>query len=70
MGEILNVDSALKESTSLWWIKTNLPWIDSTTSDLGTPRMVRVKVHIEKDIFQVRRTSGADLRSLAVRINR
>jgi len=53
MGEILNVDSALKKSTSLWWIKTNLPWIDSTTSDLGTPRMVPVKAHIEKKSFRL-----------------
>ena len=54
MGEILSVDSTLDESSNLWWIKIGLPWIEPTTSDLSTLRMVPVRAHTEKDTFQVR----------------
>jgi len=32
--ETLSVDSNLNESTSMWWIKIDLPWIEPTTTDL------------------------------------
>ena len=40
----------------LWWIKTGLPWIELTTSDLGDPRYVSEHAHRRKDTFQVRST--------------
>jgi len=52
-GEILSVDSDLNKNTSLKQIKTGLPWIEPTTSNLGDPWTVPVRAHKRKDIFKL-----------------
>jgi len=51
--KILGVDSDLNESTILWWIKIDLPWIEPIISDLGAPWITPVRVHTEKDTFRL-----------------
>ena len=47
--EILNVYPDLNESTSLCWIKTDLPRIDPPQAKFGTPRGCYLLEHMEEE---------------------
>ena len=63
------MDSDLNETTSLWWIKTCLPWI-KTQAIWADARMVPVRAHTGKDAFQVRSTVWCRPKTLRVRTSR